>query len=52
MRTYDGAKVPVLIVEEVEDVDSMDDVDDNHGVGVVAELLVLVGGEGDVAKCR
>ena len=52
MRTYDSAKVPVFIIEEVEDVDGMDDVDNDHGVGVVTEFLVLVCGEGDVAKCR
>jgi len=37
-----------FIIEEVDDVESLDDVDDDHGVGAVAEFLVLICGEGDV----
>lgn len=44
----DGAEVPVLVVEKVQDVGGVEQVQENHRVGDIADLLVLGSGEGQV----
>lgn len=44
----DGAEVPVLVVEEIQDIGGMEQVKEDHGVGDIANLLVLGSGEGQV----
>jgi hypothetical protein len=44
----DGAEVPVLVVEKVQDIGGMEQVEEDHGVGDIADLLVLGSGKGQV----
>lgn len=43
-----GAEVPVLVVEKVQDVGGVEQVQEDHRVGDIANLLVLGSGEGQV----
>lgn len=44
----DGAQVPILVVEKVEDVGGVEQVQEDHRVGDIANLLILSSGEGQI----
>ena len=48
MGDIDGAQVPVLVVEKVQDVGGMQQVQQDHRVGDIANLLVLSSSERQV----